>query len=143
MLFLATSCEAIDRKMELQASYDLVVPNIEKSINANVCKKYSFRKNHPPSYLIVDTKDTLYMPRMNLIEQLKVGDSLSKKANDNIIFVYRNNKLVFRTWYMFIPEYLRQSEMFPVKWKEKWMESTFDPRDEKLNLDSLRKVHKL
>ncbi len=140
LILILFSCENFDGKMKIKASYDLVVSNIKKAFSGVVTEKYSYRTNHPPNYLIINEVDTIYVSNQNLVRKVYLGDSIVKKQDDNIIRVYNKNKLVIETWYMLIPEYLRNDSSFPEEWKYKWLEATFDPSNKNLDNDSKLQV---
>ena len=124
-LFLNVSCIDHFERMSDKSNLDYLIKYINKPLNGIVTDTISYRENMKASFIVLDSRDTIYINNNDIIENISIGDSLYKFKEDNYLYcIKENTKDTLTFWFVKIPNKYRQHELFPEKWKDKWIESS-------------------
>ncbi len=127
VFILFIGCKGFIEKKTYESSFKRLINNIETEYTGIIIETYSTRNdNLHTHYRVLTGIDTLSICPGNseIMNNIEVGDSILKKTNDNMVYIYKNREDIRKFYYMKIPMEYRKDSRFPEEWKDKWMESS-------------------
>lgn len=112
-------------KFSKSANIKLKIEKIKSEFQGRIVEIYATKKTLPThlKVLLSSGKIISISPNQQLVAKADVGDYLIKPKNENRIYLIKNNKkLTF--FYTKISYETRNSNNFPIEWKNKWPESS-------------------
>lgn len=112
-------------KFSKSGNIKLKVEKIKSEFQGRIVEIYAPKKTLPThlKVLLSNGKIISISPNQQLVTVADVGDYVMKPKNENIIYLIKNNKkLTF--FYTKISYETRNSNYFPIEWKNKWPESS-------------------
>ena len=125
-----TGCVDVLDRLSLESSLKRTILSIKSEYKGIVIEKYSTRELiMPPTHLKVLTlkKDTIDIsPNEEIVDNIKIGDTIQKIKNENMVFVKNSDGISKKYFYIKISQEERSHKKFPKEWKYKWKEATVE-----------------
>jgi|TARA_B110000908_G_scaffold92883_1_gene110017 hypothetical protein len=119
-----SSCINKIEKLSYKKSRNRLIKSISTKYSGIVIEKFSPREKMYPTHFVLSSNDTLCPSNSEVMNIIKIGDSILKDSSDNYIYVYSKSGIVKKTWFMKIPNKYRKDSVFPLRWKGKWLDSS-------------------
>jgi len=116
--------EKKSQKREVERTLSIIKSNY---IGVVVDKYSPYGADLEPTFMKIRTLEGLLIkmaPQDKVIDKVKIGDTIIKPMNENIVYIVDKNNDRTEHFYVRISKKKRLHKNFPIEWKKKWMESS-------------------
>lgn len=115
----------VKTNLSVPSGIQIKIDEISSEYKGVVSKKFSVRDTDPTHLKIITKTDIMEIsPHNKIVHLAEIGDSLIKPANQNFVYLKKTDGQIHQIFYTRLSHETRNHKMFPIEWKEKWMESS-------------------